>query len=185
MESYIRTHVNRTGRWIRRHIRGSEEERPEPIRVSQEILQFLVKRETSLADALDALTTLMLNVLARNYGPREEFSRFFEQVSTFLAPRERDLAVVASIPLPGAAKVQPRTVTMVERPEGIRRLTTEVGEVLNKCAPKSIGDGFNALNSTMLTAIEAACGRERADEFDLVIGEFARTMQSFPAARVQ
>jgi hypothetical protein len=56
---------------------------------------------------------------------------------------------------------------------------------MGKCAPKSIGDGFNALNSTMLTAIEAACGRERADEFDLLIGEFARKMQSWPVGRVQ
>jgi hypothetical protein len=46
--------VNRTLRWIRKYIRGSEEERPEQIRVGHEIMQFLIKREISLADALDA-----------------------------------------------------------------------------------------------------------------------------------
>ena len=185
MESYIRTHVNRTSRWIRKHMRGNKEERPEQIRVGEAIMQFLVKRETSLGDAVDALTTLMLNVLARNYGKRDEFSRFYEQVSTFLGPTERDLAVVPWIPLPGAAKAPPRTVTMVERPEGILRLATEVGELMAKWGPKSLGDGINALTGTMLTAIEATCDRERADEFDLLIGEFARKMQSWPVGRVQ
>ena len=185
MESYIRTHVNRTGRWIRKHIRlGSEEERPEQIRVGDEIMQFLIKRETSLADALDALTMVMLNSLGRMYGQREEFSHFFEQVSSFLESTERDRAI-GLIPLPGTAKVQPRTVTMVGRPEGIFRLATEVGEVMAKCEPKSINDGFNALTSTMLTTIEAACGRERADEFDLLMGEFSRKMRSLPVGRVQ
>ena len=184
MESYIRTHVNRTGRWIRKHIRGSEEERPEQIRVGDEIMQFLIKRETSLADALDALTMVMLNALGRMYGQRDEFSRFFEQVSSFLESTERDRAI-GLIPLPGTAKVQPRTVTMVGRPEGIFRLATEVGEVMAKCGPKSINDGFNALTSTMLTTIEAACGRERADEFDLLMGEFSRKMRSLPVGRVQ
>jgi hypothetical protein len=94
MDSYIRTHVNRTGRWIRKHMRGNKEERPEQVRLGEEIMQFLVKRETSLADAVDALTTLMLNVLARNFGKRNEFSRFYERVSTFLGPTERDLAIV-------------------------------------------------------------------------------------------
>jgi hypothetical protein len=83
MESYIRTHVNRTGRWIRKHVRGSDEELPEKVRLSREIMKFLTERETSLADAVDALTTLMLTVLARNYGKRDEFSRFYEQASTF------------------------------------------------------------------------------------------------------
>ena len=112
------------------------------------------------------------------HGRREEFFRFFEQVSNFLGPTERDLAVVAWIPLPGAAKAPPRTVTMVERPEGILRLATEVGELIAKWGPKSFGDGINALTGTMLTAIEATCDRERADEFDLLIGGFLKWVQS-------
>jgi hypothetical protein len=59
--------VNRTVRWIRKYIRGSEEQRPEQIRVGDEIMQFLIKRDTSLADALDALTMVMLNALKANY----------------------------------------------------------------------------------------------------------------------
>ena len=164
-------------------MRGNKEERPEQVRLGEEIMQFLVKRETSLADAVDALTTLMLNVLARNYGKRDEFSRFYEQVSTFLGPTEHDLAVVPWIPLPGAAKALPRTVTMVERPEGILRLATEVGELITKFGPISFGDGLNALTGTMLTAIEATCDRERADEFDLLIGGFSKEMSRFSGGR--
>jgi hypothetical protein len=145
---------------------------------------FWFKRETSLADALEALTTVMLHVLSAKYGKRDEFFRFFEQVSSFLESTERDRAI-GLIPLPGTAKVQPRTVTMVERPEGILRLATEVGELITKCGPKSLQDGLNALTSTMLTAIEAACGRERADEFDLLMREFSTEMHRFAGGRVQ
>jgi len=70
--------------------------------------------------------------------------------------------------------VQPRTVEMVERPEGILRLAAEVGELMTKCGPKSLGDGLDALTGTMLTAIEATCGRERADEFDLLMARLSK-----------
>ena len=170
-------------------MRGSKEERPEQIRLGDEIMQFLIKRETSLADALDALTAVMLNALGAKYGRRDEFFRFSEQVSRFLASTERDRAV-GWIPLkrPGglAANVQPRTVTMVEdRPERVRRLAIEVGEVLTKHGPRNLGDGLDALTSTMLTAIEAACGRERADEFDLRMAGFSKEMNRFSGGRVQ
>jgi hypothetical protein len=183
MESYIRTHVNRTGRWIRKHMRLREEEWPDKDRLGREIMQFMVHRETSLADTLEALTTLLLHQLSAMHGRREEFFHFFEQVSNFLGPTERDLAVVAWIPLPGAAKAPPRTVTMVERPEGILRLATEVGELITKFGPISFGDGLNALTGTMLTAIEATCDRERADEFDLLIGGFSKEMSRFSGGR--
>lgn len=162
--------MNQTVRWIRKFIRGSEQERPEQIRVGDEIMQLLTKRETSLADALDALTTVMLNAIGAQYGQREEFFRFFEQVSTFLESTERDRAV-GLIPKSGGllAKVVPRNVTMVEeRRERVRRLAIEVAEVIKKSGPKSLGDGVNALTATMLTSIEATCGRKRADEFDLL-----------------
>ena len=178
---------------------GKKEERPEQVRLDHaeqirlghaeqrrmghEIMQFLVKRETSLADAVEALTAVELNALRAKYGERDEFSQFFEQVRTFLASTERELAVVGSIPRPGMPKVQPRIVTMVERPEGIYRLAIEVGEILNKCGPKSLDDGLNTLDSTMLTAIEATCGRERADEFDLLLAGFAAKVIS--GGRVQ
>ena len=173
--------MNRAVRWIRTYTRGSEEECPEQIRLSDEIMQFLIKRETSLADALDAPTAVMLNALAAKYGKRDEFLRLSEQVNRFPGSTERDRAV-GLIPTkqPGglAAKSQPRTVSMVERPDGIRRLATEVGEIITKCGPKSLGDGLNALTSTMLTAIEATCGRERADEFDLLMAGFSKEVIS-------
>jgi len=155
--------VNRTVRWIRKYIRGSEEERPEQIRVGHEIMQFLIKRETSLADALEALTMVMLNALGARYGQREEFSRFFEQVSSFLGSTERDRAVSLIHRDSGTAlKAQPRAVTMVgERPERIRRLAIEIGEVMTKCGPKTLGDGLDALTATMLTTVEAACGARK------------------------
>jgi hypothetical protein len=81
------------------------------------------------------------------------------------------------------AKVQPRTVTMVqERPERVRRLAIEVGEVITKRGP-SLGDGLDALTGTMLTAIETTCGRERADEFDLLMAGFSKEVIS--GGRVQ
>ncbi|MGA3107232.1 MAG: hypothetical protein ABSD53_22340 [Terriglobales bacterium] len=152
-------------------------ERPEQVSLGNEIMKFLVERETGLADALEALTTVMLHVLSGKYGKRDEFFRFFEQVSRFPGSTERDLAV-GWIPKkqPGglAAKVQPRTVTMVDRPEGILRLATEVGDLITKCGPKSLGAGLDALTGTMLTAIEATCGRERADEFDLLMAGLSK-----------
>jgi hypothetical protein len=156
---------------------GKKEERPEQIRVGDEIMQFLIKRETSLADAL---TAVMLDALAAKYGKRDEFFRLSEQVSRFPGSTERDRAVgLIRTKQPGglAAKVHPRTVTMVERPEGIRRLAIEVGQIITKSGPKSFGDGLDALSSTMLTAIEATCGRERADEFDLLMAGFSKEVR--------
>ena len=170
--------MNRTGTWIRVHQSGSEEECPEPVRLSREIAKLLVKRETKLADALNALTTVMLNALTAKYGKRDEFYRFYEQVSMFLESTERDREVVAWIPIRPdggllmksrhlihrllAASAQPRSVPMAqERRERVRRLAIEVGELITKLRPSSLGVGFDALNSTMVTAIEAACGRER------------------------
>jgi hypothetical protein len=72
---------------------------------------------------------------------------------------------------------------MVERPEGISRLAIEVGQIITQSSPKSFGDGLDALTSTMLTAIEATCGRERADEFDLLMGGFSKEVIS--GGRVQ
>ena len=193
--------------WIREYQRGSEK-CPEQIRLGHEITKLLIKRETSLADALDALTAVMLNALGAKYGERDEFdplaSRFSEEVSMFLGSTERDRAVLGWIPKkrpgggllmksprlihrPLTAKVQPRTVTMVgERPERVRRLAIEVGEVITKAGPKSHGDGLDALTGTMLTAIETTCGRERADEFDLLMGRFSKeVIQKFSGERVQ
>src|SRR5580658_2527991 len=43
-------------------------DRPETARLSDEIMKLLIKRQTSLADGCDALTTVVLNALKANYG---------------------------------------------------------------------------------------------------------------------
>ena len=63
MSSYIEEQVNRTGRWIRKFTRGRIEEAPEKVRLGHEIMNLLIERETSLADTLSALTSLMLNAM--------------------------------------------------------------------------------------------------------------------------
>jgi hypothetical protein len=50
-----------------------------------------------------------------------------------------------------------------------------------KLAPSDLGVGLNALTGTMLTAIEATCGRERADEFDLLVGGFSKELSTLSA----
>ena len=115
--------------------------------------------------------------------------RFVEEFTKFRASTEGEGdRVVGRIPKqPGdlAAKVQPRTVTMVEkRPEGVLRLIMEVNELIAKRRPR-LGDGLDALTGTMLTAIEATCGRERADEFDILMGWFSKEVFRFWGGRVQ
>jgi hypothetical protein len=192
IETRIETHVNRTGKWVRVHQRGGEE--PEKVRLQREVTALLAKRQTRLADALDALTALMLNVLGKRYGENDEFDklafRFSDEVSSFLEPTERDLPVGRLIPVGGprgwpmkarrflqrllAAKAQPKPVTIEDRPERIRHLAIEVGQTMNNLAPSDLRVGLNALTGTLLTAIEATCGRERADEFDILVAGFSK-----------
>jgi hypothetical protein len=194
IETRIETQVNRTGKWVRVHQRGGEE--LEKVRLQREVAELLAKRQTSLADALDALTALMLNVLGKRYGEKDEFDklafRFSDEVSSFLEPTERDLPVGRLIPVEGprgwpmkarrfiqrllAAKAQPKPVTIEDRPERIRHLAIEVGQTMNNLAPSDLGVGFNALTGTLLTAIEAACGRERADEFDILVARYSKEL---------
>jgi hypothetical protein len=75
-----------------------------------------------------------------------------------------------------AAKAQPKPVTIEDRPERIRHLAIEVGQTMNNLAPSDLGVGFNALTGTLLTAIEATCGRERADEFDILVAGFSKEL---------
>jgi hypothetical protein len=58
------------------------------------------------------------------------------------------------------------------RPERVRPLAIEISELLNK-RRISLRDAFNGLNTPMLTAIEATHGREKADEFDLLMARFS------------
>ena len=196
IETRIETQVNRTGKWVRVHQRGGEES--EKIRLQREVTQLLIKRQTNLADALDALTAMMLNALGRKYGERDEFDplafRFSDEVSRFLQSTERDRAVVGVIPVEGPRGwllksrrfiqrllAKPRVVTIEDRPEMVRCLAIELGETMTKLAPSDLRVGLNALTGTMLTAIEATCGRERADEFDLLVGGFSKELSRLSA----
>jgi hypothetical protein len=76
--------------------------------------------------------------------------------------------------------------TMVdkERPERVHHLAIEISDLLNKRGP-SLGDGLNALNTVMLTAIEANYGREKANEYDLLNAWFSERVRRFLGGRVQ
>jgi hypothetical protein len=69
---------------------------PERERLTGEIMELLIKRQTSLADGVDALTMAILNVLKDNYeGARaNEFnllcSDFYEEVSRFSESMKTD-----------------------------------------------------------------------------------------------
>ena len=173
--------------WTRIFHRRKEEEWPVKDRLGHEIMKLLVERETGLVDALDVLTRVMLGALVAQCGNRDEFHLFYQQVRGFPTLAERDRAV-GMIPYkhPGTdsreTTILTRTVAMIQEPESINRLATEVGEIISKRRP-SLPDGFNGLTGTMLTAIEATCGRERADEFDLLVGAFSREVRS--GGRVQ
>jgi hypothetical protein len=74
----------------------TQKEHPERDRLTGEIMQLLIKRQTSLADGIDALTTAILNVLKDNYeGARaNEFnllcSDFYEEVRRFSESMKTD-----------------------------------------------------------------------------------------------
>jgi hypothetical protein len=187
--------------------------------------KILVKRQTSLADGIDALTTVMLNRLKAGYrGAREnEFdlllSHFSEEVSKFSESMKHDrfrlIAPKSSAESMALDQVsRPRSVslkrlwhrigralaraganrwnklgrggglqaTMVdaERPEGVGHLAIEISDFLNKRAT-NLGDGLDAPTAVMLTAIEATHGREKANEFDLLMARFSQeVIRRFP-----
>jgi hypothetical protein len=76
--------------------------------------------------------------------------------------------------------------TMVdkERPGRVRHLAIEIGDLLNKRRP-NLGDALNALNTVMLTAVEANYGREKANEYDLLNARFSEELRGFWGERVQ
>jgi hypothetical protein len=71
-----------------------------------------------------------------------------------------------------------------ERPERVRHLAIEISDLLNTRRP-DLGYGLNALNTVMLTAIEANYGREKANEYDLLNASFSEEVRRFWGGRVQ
>jgi hypothetical protein len=143
-----------------------EKECPEKIRLAGEIMKLLIKRQTSLADGLDALTTVMLNALkAKSGGARaNEFdlllSHFSEEVRRFSESMKRDrVSRLHSVSVKrlwhriGQALARAGTNlrnklghggglqgTMVdkERPERVRHLAIEISDLLNKRGPSPL-----------------------------------------------
>lgn len=80
-----------------------EKECPEKIRLAGEIMKLLIKRQASLADGIDALTTVNLNALKAKYGDTRanEFdlllSHFYEEVRRFSESMKR-IELVGFIP---------------------------------------------------------------------------------------
>jgi hypothetical protein len=188
----------------------TKRERPERDRLAGEIMQLLIKRETSLADGVDALTRAMLNVPKDNYeGTRANelnllCSDFYEEVRRFSESMKNDR--FCHIPRKGFVEDAEHVVVKRDRvyfasakrlwhrigqalarggtnlwnklgqggrrPERVRPLAIEISELLNnrRISPR---DAFNGLNTVMLTAIEATQGREKADEFDLLVARFS------------
>jgi len=74
----------------------TKKEHPERDRLTGEIMELLIKRQTSLADGIDALTTAILNVLKDNYenARANEFnllcSDFYEEVRRFSESMKTD-----------------------------------------------------------------------------------------------
>ena len=200
----------------------TKKERPERDRLADEIMQLLIKRETSLADGVDALTRAMLNVLKDNYeGTRANelnllCSDFYEEVRKFSEsmkndrfchiPREgfvedathvverRDRVYFASVKrfwhrigqalARGGTNLRNKLGQGGRRPERVRPLAIEISELLNN-RRISLFDAFNGLNGVMVTAIEATQGREKADEFDLLVARFSEGVGRVSGERVQ
>jgi hypothetical protein len=218
-------------------LRGTiTKDRPETARLSDEIMKLLIKRQTSLADGCDALTTVLLNALKANFGDAKanEFdlllSHYSEEVNKFSESMTRDRFCVISnkkfaewierdrVSMDEQASRRLRSVsvkrlwhrigqalarastnlrnklghggglqrTMVDKelPESVRHLAVEISDLLNKRRP-DLGYAFDALNSVMLTAIEATRGREKANEYDLINARFSKEVRRFWAERVQ
>jgi hypothetical protein len=212
---------------------GNIKDPPETVLLADEIMKLLIKRQTSLADGIDALTTVMLNALKATYGGARanEFdlllSHYSEEVRKFSESGKHDRFCSISnerfaewidrdrVSMDEQANQELRRVRSVsvkrgwhrigqalaragnnlrnklghggglqgttvdkERPERVRHLAIEISDLLNKRRP-NLGDALNALQSEMLTAIEANYGREKANEYDLLNAWFSEEVRRF------
>jgi hypothetical protein len=188
----------------------AKKERPERDRLADEIMKLLIKRQTTLAEGIDALTTVEISLLKDNYeGARaNEFNLlcadFYEHVTAFsesvkndrfcLIPRngfveDAEHVVVNRVYFGSARRLWHRIGQTLARegtkvrnklgrdggaPERVRPLAIEIRELLSKrrTSRTTFGDALDALTTPLVTAIEATHGREKADEFDLLLARF-------------
>jgi len=200
-------------------------ERPERDRLANEIMKLLIERQANLADGIDALTTVEINLLKDNYqGARaNEFNLlcadFYEHVTGLSKSMKNDR--FCGIPRKGFVEDAQHVMVKRDRvsfasakrlwhrigqalarkrtnlrnklgqdggtPERVRPLANEIRELLIKrrTSRTTLGDALDALQTPMLTAIEATHGREKADEFDLLLARFSEGIRRLSAERVQ
>ncbi len=114
----------------------TEKERPERDRLASEIMELLIKRQTSLADGIDALTTVKINVLKDNYeGARaNEFNLlcadFYEDVRGFSESMKNDRFCL--IPRKGFVEDATHVVERRDRVyfASVKRLWHRIGQAL-------------------------------------------------------
>lgn len=195
-------------------------ERPERDRLAAEIMKLLVKHQTNLADGIDALTTVEINVLKDSYeGSRaNDFNLlcadFYEHVRGLsesmkndrfcLIPRKGFVEDAEHVLVKrgyfasanrlwhrvGRALVRGSTNLLDKLGRGggrIRPLAIEVRELLHRqrTSRTTMGDALDALMTPILTAIEATHGREKADEFDLLLARFSEGVRRLSGERAQ
>jgi len=71
--------------------------------------------------------------------------------------------------------------------ERVRHLAIEMRELLSKrrTSRTTLGDALDSFTTPMLTAIEATHGREKADEFDLLLARFSEGVRRLSGEQVQ
>lgn len=202
----------------------TKKERPERDRLAEEVMKLLIKRQTSLAEGVDALTTVKIDFLKDSYdGARaNEFNLvcadFHEDVRGFSESMKNDRFCL--IPRRGFVEDAEHIVAKHDRVyfasvkwflhrigqalargdtdlwnkighgggphERVRPLAIEIRALLSKrrTSRTTLGDALDALTTPMLTAIEATYGREKADEFDLLMARFSEEVRRFSGRRV-
>jgi len=107
---------------------------PDRARLMREIMALLIKRQTSLADGVDVLTTAMLNVVKDNYeGARANeinllCSDFYDEVRRFSESMKNDRFCL--IPLEGFVEDAEHVVVKRLHFASVKRLWHRIGQAL-------------------------------------------------------
>jgi hypothetical protein len=140
-----------------------ENERPERDRLADEIMKVLINRQTSLADGINALTTMEINVLKDNYeGARaNEFNLlcadFYEHVTGFSESMKNDCFYL--IPRKGFVEDAEHVVVKRDRAyfASAKRLWHRIGQAVARGGTNlrsKLGQGGGAPEQVRPLAIE-------------------------------